>query len=387
VVGRIFVRRDRTPGSRAPASWVCPTAKRRQGLPLDILTHGVARRSPTPRPPRCSTRRAATREVTEVHGLEKLVGNPPVSREREGTSGGTRPSGLRLGPCHLRTRSGSRPLALRVSDEATARPAWRSRASPTGRRESEKMTSPDSVPVVRFRSVGKTFPDGTVALRDLSFSVGAREFVSIVGPSGCGKSTLLRIVSNLIPTTTGQVECAAPDDVGYVFQDPTLLPWRTVEGNVKLLCQLHGVPSRETARLAREAIGLVGLRGFERHRPWALSGGMRMRVSLARSLTREPRLFLFDEPFGALDEVTRQRLDEELLRLFIHKRFAAMFITHSVSEAVYLSNRVLIMSARPGRILEEFVVPFAFPRAGLRFESRYAEVVAALARVLRGGSE
>jgi NitT/TauT family transport system ATP-binding protein len=218
------------------------------------------------------------------------------------------------------------------------------------------------VPAVRFRSVGKTFGDGTVALQDISFVVRAREFVGIVGPSGCGKSTLLRIASNLIPATTGAVECAAPGEVGYVFQDPTLLPWRTIKGNVELLCELQGVPTRERARLAREMIGLVGLDGFEKYRPGALSGGMRMRVSLARSLTMNPTLFLFDEPFAALDEITRQRLNEELLRLFVQKQFAAIFVTHSVSEAVYLSNRVLVMSARPGRILKEIGVPFGLPR-------------------------
>jgi len=246
----------------------------------------------------------------------------------------------------------------------------------------------DSVPAIRFQSVGKTFPDGTVALHDISLCVQAREFVSIVGPSGCGKSTLLRIASNLTPATTGDVVCAVPQDVGYVFQDPTLLPWRTVEGNVKLACQLTGIPEAETARLVREAIELVGLRGFEKHRPWALSGGMRMRVSLARSLTMSPRLFLFDEPFGALDEITRQRLNEELLRLFVYKQFAAIFVTHSVSEAVYLSNRVLVMSPRPGRILTEFCVPFAFPRPrAQRFEAQHAALVSAVAQELMVGSE
>lgn len=246
----------------------------------------------------------------------------------------------------------------------------------------------EAVPAVRLRSVGKTFRDGTVALRDVSLVVLRREFVSIVGPSGCGKSTLLRIASSLTPATTGTVECPAPRDIGYVFQDPTLLPWRTVEGNAKLLCELHGVPRKERNGLAREVLQLVGLGGFERHRPSALSAGMRMRLSLARALTTNPSLLFFDEPFGALDEITRQRLNEELLRLFVQKKFAAIFVTHSVSEAVYLSNRVLVMSPRPGQILAEFCVPGEFPRrTDQRFEARFVEIERAVSRALREGSE
>jgi NitT/TauT family transport system ATP-binding protein len=246
----------------------------------------------------------------------------------------------------------------------------------------------ESVPAIRFHSIGKTFPDGTVALRNISLfrpDGGVRQHRGTVG---LRQVHLLRIASNLTPATTGEVERSAPQDVGYAFQDPTLLPWRTVEGNVKLSCELNGIPKGEGARLAQEAIELAGLRDFEKHHPWALSGGMRMRVSLARSLTMNPRLFLFDEPFAALDEITRQRLNEELLRLFVHKQFAAIFVTHSVSEAVYLSNRVLVMSPRPGRIFAELGVPFDFPRPRTqRFEAQHAEVAAAAAEALRAGSE
>jgi len=247
---------------------------------------------------------------------------------------------------------------------------------------------PDVVPALRFRSVDKVFEDGTVALRDVSFVVRPGEFVSIVGPSGCGKSTLLRLASGLTRATTGTVDGPLPRAVGYVFQDPTLLPWRTVEDNVKLLCELQGVPKKERKKLARDVLQLVGLRGFERHRPWALSGGMRMRLSLARALTMNPRLFLFDEPFAALDEITRQHLNEELLRLFAQKAFAAILVTHSVSEAVYMSNRVLVMSPRPGRIIAEFLIPGDFPRSpDQRFERRFNEIEKTISAALEEGRD
>lgn len=241
----------------------------------------------------------------------------------------------------------------------------------------------DPAPVVRFQSVGKTFPDGTVAVGEVSLSVRPGDFVSIVGPSGCGKSTLLRLASNLTTPTTGQVESVAPGDLGYVFQDPSLLPWRTVAGNVELLCELHGLPKRQRVERTSAAIALVGLNGFENHLPHALSGGMRMRVSLARSLTLNPKLFLFDEPFGTLDELTRQRLNEEVLRVFVQEGFAAIFVTHSVTEAVYLSNRVLVLSSRPARVTAEVDVPFPFPRpAGLRFEPDLVRLSARVADAL-----
>lgn len=247
--------------------------------------------------------------------------------------------------------------------------------------------APEQQPTVRLTSVGKTFPDGTVAIHDLSLSVDPAEFVSIVGPSGCGKSTLLRLVSNLTSPTTGNVQCVAPDHLGYVFQDPTLLPWRTVQANIELLCELHGVGRSERARRARDAIALVGLEGFETHLPHALSGGMRMRASLARSLTLEPELFLLDEPFGTLDELTRQRLNEEVLHAFGEQRFAAMFVTHSVTEAVYLSNRVIVLSGRPAHVAAEIEIPFSYPRpASLRFDPEFFRLSAAVAQSLVEGS-
>lgn len=227
------------------------------------------------------------------------------------------------------------------------------------------------------------FPDGTHALDDVSFDVRRGEFVTIVGPSGCGKSTVLRIASGLLPGATGHFEMA-DSNIGYVFQDATLLPWRTIQKNVELFAELHGVAKGDRAAKAREAIDLVGLRGFEKSYPRRLSGGMRMRASLARSLTLNPKLFFFDEPFGALDEITRERLNEELLRLFLHEQFAALFITHSIYEAVYLSTRVLVMSSRPGRLVAEFEVPFPFPRTeDLRFDPAFAELSGKVSHALR----
>jgi NitT/TauT family transport system ATP-binding protein len=236
-----------------------------------------------------------------------------------------------------------------------------------------------------FERVSKVYPDGTEALMDVSFGVRPGDFVTVVGPSGCGKSTLLKIASDLTPATGGRVAVAARN-LGYVFQDATLLPWRTVQKNVELLAELHKIPRPERRRLAADAIALVGLQGFERHHPRRLSGGMRMRVSLARALTLKPEVFLFDEPFGAVDEITRERLNDELLRLFISERFAGLFITHSVYEAVFLSTRVLVMSARPGRIVADFPIPFPYPRSpDLRFEPEFAELAGAVSHALRKG--
>jgi len=237
--------------------------------------------------------------------------------------------------------------------------------------------------VIAFRDAGKIFPDGTEAVRNVSFSLRAGEFLSVVGPSGCGKSTLLRMASGLAPETSGTVERFV-SNIGYVFQDPTLLPWRTVLRNVELLAELDGVPRQRRKDLARSAIRLVGLEGFENHYPKALSGGMRMRASLARALTTKPPLFLLDEPFGALDEITRGALNEELLRLYVSERFAAIFITHSIGEAVYLSSRVLVMSPRPGTIVAEIEIPFPYPRSPeLRFHPDFGHLASEVSRALR----
>jgi NitT/TauT family transport system ATP-binding protein len=230
------------------------------------------------------------------------------------------------------------------------------------------------------------FPDGTAALDDVSVRIQPGEFISVVGPSGCGKSTMLRVAAGLIEPTSGTV-AVARDRLGFVFQDATLLPWRTVQGNTELLLELRGVPRSQRQDLAAEAIAAVGLEGFEHHHPKSLSGGMKMRASLARWLTLDPSVFLFDEPFAAIDEITRERLNEELLRLFGAKGFSGLFVTHSVFEAVYLSSRVLVMSPRPGRIVADVAVPFPYPRAPeLRFDPALAEVAGAVSAALREAS-
>jgi NitT/TauT family transport system ATP-binding protein len=237
--------------------------------------------------------------------------------------------------------------------------------------------------LVGFEHTGLTYPDGTQALRDVSLTVRQGEFVSVVGPSGCGKSTLLRLSAGLEKITDGYMQCGA-QRIGYVFQDATLLPWRSVKDNVALFGELDGVGGDERRQRVSAALSTVGLDGFEDHLPHMLSGGMRMRVSLARSLTLDPDLFLFDEPFAALDEITRERLGVELNELFAAKAFAGLFITHSVSEATFLSSRVLVMSGRPGTIVDEIEVPFPYPRPpDLRFEPEFGEIAGRISRALR----
>ena len=235
-----------------------------------------------------------------------------------------------------------------------------------------------------FDDIGMIFPDGTEALRNISFELSKGEFVTIVGPSGCGKSTLLKIASGLLEPTNGSVEVDR-ERLGYVFQDATLLPWRTVSKNVELLAELHGIDSQERKQLVEESIELVNLEGFENHYPKSLSGGMKMRCSLARSLTLKPPLFLFDEPFGAVDEITREKLNEDTQQLFKQEGFAGLFITHSISEAVFMSTKVLVMSARPGRLVAEFDIPFEYPRKpDLRFNADFAELCGKVSVSLRG---
>lgn len=238
-------------------------------------------------------------------------------------------------------------------------------------------------PALVFDHVSMVFPDGTHAVDDVSFTVDRGEFVTVVGPSGCGKSTLLRIASGLTRHSDGVCEVDR-EHLGYVFQDATLLPWRTVRRNVELNAELQGMAKDERRRRAAEAIDLVGLTGHEAKYPKQLSGGMRMRCSLARSLVLDPSVFMFDEPFGALDEITRERLNDELLRLFVREGFAGLFITHSISEAVFLSTRVLCMSARPGRIIADIPVSFPYPREhDLRYEPSFAELCGQVSDALK----
>ncbi len=240
--------------------------------------------------------------------------------------------------------------------------------------------------VLRLRGVGKTWPNGTLAVKGIDFDLRRGEFLTLVGPSGCGKSTVLRIIAGLERETAGLV--VRPDaPPGCVFQQPNLLAWRTLVRNVELYAELDGVPSKERRALTQEALDLVGLTGFEGYLPHQLSGGMQMRAALARALVTRPALLLFDEPFAAVDELLRERLQEELLRLFLAEQFAGLFITHAVLEAVFLSTRVLVMTPRPGTIGASIDVPFPYPRSPeLRFTPEFVEIVREVSGVMRGHS-
>jgi len=221
--------------------------------------------------------------------------------------------------------------------------------------------------IARLQQVDKVYANGVVALRHLDLDVGEGEFLSLLGPSGCGKSTVLRLVAGLGEVSGGRIEWPdgngrARGDIGFVFQEPTLMPWATVSANVLLPLKLRGVPAGEGEARVREAIGLVGLDGFERAYPRQLSGGMKMRVSIARALVTRPRLLLMDEPFASLDEITRFKLDNDLLELWARQRWTVVFVTHSVYESVYLSTRIAVMTARPGRTASEVVIEAPAPR-------------------------
>ncbi len=241
-----------------------------------------------------------------------------------------------------------------------------------------------TTPALEFNELSMVFPDGTHALDNISLSISRGEFVTVVGPSGCGKSTLLRIASGLEQHTAGACNVDR-DSIGYVFQDATLFPWRTVRNNVELIAELHGESAAAMSDRVDESLELVNLTEHQDKYPRQLSGGMKMRASLARSLVLQPDVFLFDEPFGALDEISRERLNDELLSLFTTKNFAGLFITHSIAEAVFLSTRVVVMSARPGRIVADYDIPFEYPRKhDLRYEAAFAELSGQISHDLRG---
>ena len=238
-------------------------------------------------------------------------------------------------------------------------------------------------PAVEVLSAEKTYPNGTRALLPVDLSVREGEFVTLLGPSGCGQSTLLKMVAGLLAPSDGrlllwrkpvdQVE-AAGHRLSFVFQEATLMPWARVAANVRLPLDLADVPRAEADARVAEALALVGLARFADHRPRELSGGMQMRVSIARGLVTRPTLLLMDEPFGALDEITRNRLDSDLLALWGAKKLTVMFVTHSIHEAVYLSNRVVVMAARPGRIVDEVVIDEPYPRGPeFRVSTRFSE--------------
>jgi len=220
-----------------------------------------------------------------------------------------------------------------------------------------------AVPAVEILSAQKTYPNGTQALLPVDMRIAEGEFVTLLGPSGCGKSTLLKMVAGMLEPTDGrllvwrkpvqQIEQTGRK-MAFVFQAPTLMPWASVQTNVRLPLDLAGVPRREADARVSESLELVGLSKFADALPRALSGGMQMRVSIARGLVTQPDLLLMDEPFGALDEITRHKLDADLLELWRKKKLTVIFVTHSIHEAVFLSSRVVMMAARPGRVVEEF---------------------------------
>jgi NitT/TauT family transport system ATP-binding protein len=228
-----------------------------------------------------------------------------------------------------------------------------------------------SVPAVEVLSAEKTYPNGTQALLPVDMRIAEGEFVTLLGPSGCGKSTLLKMVAGMLEPTDGrllvwrkpvqQIEQTGRK-MAFVFQAPTLMPWASVQTNVRLPLDLSGVPRKEADARVAEALELVGLAKFAGALPRALSGGMQMRVSIARGLVTQPDLLLMDEPFGALDEITRHKLDADLLELWRKKKLTVIFVTHSIHEAVFLSSRVVMMAARPGRVVEEFHIDEPYPR-------------------------
>ncbi len=231
----------------------------------------------------------------------------------------------------------------------------------------------DLVPVVTLRHASVVYPgaDGAVqALSDIDLDIQEGEFVSLIGPSGCGKTTLMRVIADLETISSGEVRVneVSPHEArlarayGYVFQAPALFPWRTVLANVTLPLQIQGTPRADANRIALDHLQRVGLSGFESKYPWQLSGGMQQRVSIARALSFEPRLLMMDEPFGALDEITRDRLNEQLQQLWQRERRTVVFVTHSIAEAVYLSTKIVVMSPRPGRIVKVIESPLPHVR-------------------------
>jgi len=254
-------------------------------------------------------------------------------------------------------------------------------------------------PLLRLSDVAKTFSTGTTALAGIDLTIFPGEFVSLLGPSGCGKSTLLKLIAGLAAPSSGMIDWpqstytadGSPEPaLGFVFQEPTLLPWRTTADNVQLPLLLAGVNRQEARERVGEALAQVGLSTFADSYPRQLSGGMKMRVSIARALVMRPKILLMDEPFAALDEITRTKLNDELLQLFARQELTVIFVTHSVYESVYLSSRIVVMTTRPGRVTAEIPIEMAYPRLEeFRMSQAYNErcrlVSAALRRAMNAG--
>ncbi len=245
-------------------------------------------------------------------------------------------------------------------------------------------------PLVKINRVGKRFGSGPLVLDGVELAVQRGEFVSFIGPSGCGKSTLLRLIAGLTEASSGElvIDGMTPENARelmfFVFQDANLLPWRRVADNVELPLLLRGDPTVRRQERVAHMLEVVGLAAAAQRFPWQLSGGMRMRVSIARALSVAPQILLLDEPFGALDEMTRDKLNEDLLAIRARDPFTGFFVTHSVTEAVYLSTRIVVLSANPGRIAQVIEVPFAYPRpAELRETPEFLQLLAKTSRALR----
>lgn len=239
-----------------------------------------------------------------------------------------------------------------------------------------------SQPLIEIKNVYKQYGTGIVAVSDMSLSIEDGQFVSFLGPSGCGKSTALRMIAGLSEVSAGSITVnghapgsgSGPQDVAFVFQEPTLMPWASVFDNVYLPLRLGGMSRAQAAPRVEEVLAQVGLSKFAKAYPRELSGGMKMRVSIARAIVTKPRLLLMDEPFAALDEMTRFKLNNDVLRLWQEHGLTVIFVTHSVYESVYLSNRVVVMAARPGRVVDDIAIPGSYPRAdNFRATREYTE--------------
>jgi NitT/TauT family transport system ATP-binding protein len=249
-----------------------------------------------------------------------------------------------------------------------------------------------ALPPIALSGVDKVYADGTRALAPVDLTIHDREFLSLIGPSGCGKSTVLKLAANLIEPTSGTIKWwdRGYDEIGkpgqrlsFVFQEPTLMPWAKVAQNVRLPLDLENISRSESTPKVRDALSLVGLADFEDHYPRQLSGGMMMRASIARALVTDPNVLLMDEPFGALDEFTRNRLDGDLIKLWWERALTVVFVTHSIYEAVFLSTRVVVMSARPGRIHREILIDEPHPRDdAFRKSPQFADICRELTAIL-----